>query len=66
MLDALDGWQRELGFTLIAVDHRPDILRRLCPSIIAIEDGVIVARGDWQSLIANPATPSLGRLLDPA
>ena len=65
LLDALDDWQRELGFTLIAVDHRPDILRRLCPSIIAIEDGVIVARGDWQSLIANPATPSLRRLLEP-
>jgi ABC-type sulfate/molybdate transport systems ATPase subunit len=66
LIEALDDWQRGLNFTLIAVDHRPEILRRLCSRAIAIEHGKIVAQGDWNSLVAAPATPSLARLLAPA
>jgi ABC-type sulfate/molybdate transport systems ATPase subunit len=63
LIAALDEWQRALKFTLITVDHRPDLLRRLCPTAISIERGRIVAQGDWHSLIARPATKSMARLL---
>jgi molybdate transport system ATP-binding protein len=63
LVDAILQWHRELGFTLIAVDHRPDILEKLCARAIAIEGGRIVQEGSWPELTAAPATPMLARLL---
>ena len=63
LVDAILQWQRELGFTLIVVDHRADILERLCTRAAAIEDGRIVQEGTWLELAAAPATPMLARLL---
>ncbi len=48
---------------LIAVDHRADILERLCTRAAAIESGRIVQQGTWPDLTAAPATPLLARLL---
>lgn len=61
---ALDEWQRRLSFILIAVDHRAEILTRLCPRVAAIERGKIIQQGDWNSLATSPATPGLARLLE--
>ncbi len=63
LVDAILQWHRALGFTLIAVDHRADILAKLCPRAIAIEDGRVVQAGAWSELTAAPATPKLARLL---
>ena len=63
LVDDLLTWQAALGFTLIAVDHRHEILRRLCPRAIAIERGIVVQEGTWEELTAAPATPGLARLL---
>ncbi len=63
LLDAILQWHRALGFTLIAVDHRVDILEKLCTRAIAIEDGRVVQEGAWPELTAAPATPKLARLL---
>jgi molybdate transport system ATP-binding protein len=63
LVDDLIAWQAALGFTLIAVDHRHEILNRLCPRAIAIEHGVVVQDGTWDELNAAPATPALARLL---
>src|SRR6202166_3280585 len=63
LVDAILQWHRELGFTLIAVDHRADILERLCTRAAAIERGRIVQEGSWPELTAAPATPTLARLL---
>jgi molybdate transport system ATP-binding protein len=63
LVDDLVAWHAALGFTLIAVDHRPEILKLLCPHAIAIEGGVIVQEGTWEELSAAPATPALARLL---
>ncbi len=65
LIDALLEWHRSLGFTLIAVDHRAEILERLCPRACAIESGRIVQEGSWPAIAANPATPLLARLLAP-
>ena len=62
---ALAEWQRTIGFTLIAVDHRREILERLCPRAIAIEHGRVVQEGAWSDLATAPATPALARLLAP-
>ncbi len=61
---ALDEWRRRLGFILIAVDHRAEVLTPLCPRVAAIERGKIVQQSDWNSLAASPATPGLARLLE--
>jgi len=65
LTQALVEWQRELGFTLIAVDHRSEILQRLCPRVLVIEHGRAVQEGDWKSVTERPATPLLERLLAP-
>jgi ABC-type glutathione transport system ATPase component len=63
LVDAILQWHRELGFTLIAVDHRAEILEQLCTRAAAIEDGRIVQEASWPELTASPATPTLARLL---
>ncbi len=66
LIAALDEWQRRLGFMLLAVDHRAEILARLCPQVAAIERGRVVQQGDWNAIIAAPATPALAQLLTSA
>jgi molybdate transport system ATP-binding protein len=55
-------WHRELRFTLVAVDHRLEILEKLCKSVSVIEAGRVVQQGDWPTLRAQPATPRLAQL----
>lgn len=63
LVNAILEWQRRLGFMLIAVDHRPEILGRLCTRVAVIEAGRIVQEGSWPEVTAAPATPLLARLL---
>jgi ABC-type sulfate/molybdate transport systems ATPase subunit len=65
LIDTLLEWHRSLGFTLIAVDHRAEILERLCTRASVIESGRIVQEGSWPEIAAKPATPLLSRLLAP-
>jgi ABC-type sulfate/molybdate transport systems ATPase subunit len=65
LLAAIGGWQRELGFTLVVVDHDADILARLAPRVLAIENGRTIQDGRWDELRMRPATPLLERLLAP-
>jgi ABC-type sulfate/molybdate transport systems ATPase subunit len=65
LTQALTHWQRQLGFTLIAVDHRSDILQGICPRVIVMERGRVVQEGAWSDLSAAPATPLVERLLAP-
>lgn len=62
----LTEWRAALGFSLIAVDHQPEVLRQLCPGrVIAIEAGKVVQDGTWEQLHANPATDLLRSQLAP-
>ena len=64
LIDDLLFWNRTLGFSMIAVDHQAEVLKRLCPEYaIALEAGEIVQRGEWSELYAAPATPLLRSLL---
>lgn len=66
LIDDLVFWNRTLGFTMIAVDHQAEVLRRLCPAqAVVLEAGGIVQRGSWESLYTAPATPLLQSLLAP-
>ncbi len=65
LLDALAHWHKALGFTMLVVDHEPEVLERVCPQTIAIENGRIVAHASWNELRGNPATPLLAQLLAP-
>jgi ABC-type sulfate/molybdate transport systems ATPase subunit len=65
LLEALARWQRELRFTLLAVDHQAEVLERLCPRVVAIEDGRVVQDATWDELRTRPATSALARLLAP-
>ena len=65
-IDDLTFWRQTLGFTMMAVDHQANVLRRLCPDqIIVLEQGKVVQRGTWETLYGEPATPLLQSLLRP-
>jgi ABC-type sulfate/molybdate transport systems ATPase subunit len=66
LIDDLIFWSRQIGFSMIAVDHQAEVLQRLCPQqAIVIEQGKVVQRGSWCELHKSPATPLLGSLLAP-
>jgi ABC-type sulfate/molybdate transport systems ATPase subunit len=66
LIDDLIFWSRHIGFSMIAVDHQAEVLKRLCPQqAIVLEQGRIVQRGCWNQLYNAPATPLLGSLLAP-
>jgi molybdate transport system ATP-binding protein len=63
LTDALIEWQATIGFTLVAVDHRPEMLERLCGRVAVIESGRIVQEGSWATLKETPTTVLTARLL---
>ncbi|HKV53358.1 MAG TPA: ATP-binding cassette domain-containing protein [Candidatus Binataceae bacterium] len=63
LIDALLEWQGTLNFILIAVDHRVDVLSRLCSQAAVIEKGQVVQHDSWDQLKARPATALTARLL---
>ena len=66
LIDDLIFWSRQIGFSIIAVDHQAEVLKRLCPQqAIVLEQGRVVQRGNWSELCNAPATPLLGSLLAP-
>jgi ABC-type sulfate/molybdate transport systems ATPase subunit len=66
LIDDLVFWAQSIGFSMIAVDHQAEVLKRLCPQqAIVLEQGRIVQRGTWSQLYSAPATPLLGSLLAP-
>jgi molybdate transport system ATP-binding protein len=66
LIDDLVLWSKKLGFSMIAVDHQADVLRRLCPEMaVVLEHGQVVQRGSWIDLCTSPATPVLRSLLAP-
>jgi ABC-type sulfate/molybdate transport systems ATPase subunit len=66
LIDDLLLWRKSIGFSMIAVDHQAEVLRRLCPDrAIVMEQGRAVQQGSWDELYAAPATPLLQSLLNP-
>jgi ABC-type sulfate/molybdate transport systems ATPase subunit len=65
LLASILEWQRELGFTLLVVDHEADVLERICARAIVVEAGHVVQDATWETLRSSPATPLLGQLLAP-
>src|SRR5258707_14968433 len=66
LIDDLIFWAQNIGFSMIAVDHQVEVLKRLCPQqAIVMEQGRIVQRGSWSALSKAPATPLLESLLAP-
>lgn len=62
----LAAWRTELGFSLIAVDHQPEVLRQLCPErVMAMEAGRVVQEGSWTTMYGEPATALLRSQLAP-
>ena len=66
LIEDLLDWSRQIGFSMIAVDHQSEVLERLCPNrVIALEAGSMVQQGRWTALRAAPATEQLRSLLAP-
>jgi molybdate transport system ATP-binding protein len=66
LIEDLIFWSQQIGFSMIAVDHQAEVLKRLCPQqAIVLEQGRVVQRGSWSELCNAPATPLLGSLLAP-
>jgi ABC-type sulfate/molybdate transport systems ATPase subunit len=66
LIDDLLLWSQSIGFSMIAVDHQAEVLRRLCPArAVVLEEGQIKQQGSWEELYQTPATPLLRSLLSP-
>lgn len=66
LIDDLVFWSQTMGFSMIAVDHQAEVLRRLCPQqVVVLEQGKIIQQGTWEELCAAPATALLRSLLAP-
>src|SRR5215470_2986099 len=66
LIDDLLFWSRNMGFSMIAVDHQAEVLQRLCPGrAVVLEQGKIVQQGPWKELCCAPATALLKSLLAP-
>src|SRR5258708_9060417 len=66
LIDDLVFWAQTIGFSMIAVDHQAEVLKRLCPKqAIVIEQGKIVQQNTWDELYKSPGTPLLRSLLAP-
>lgn len=66
LIDDLVFWSRTIGFSMIAVDHQAEVLRRLCPQqVVVLEQGRAVQHASWEELCSAPATPLLRSLLSP-
>jgi ABC-type sulfate/molybdate transport systems ATPase subunit len=65
LIGDLLAWSRDLGFSIIAIDHQADILERICPRALVLEKGRVVQEGAWEELHGSPATPLLKSLLEP-
>jgi ABC-type sulfate/molybdate transport systems ATPase subunit len=65
LLDALMVWRREIGFSMIVVDHDSEILERLCSRVAVISRGRIVQEGTWAAVRAAPVDGLLDSLLRP-
>ncbi|MGH9414620.1 MAG: ATP-binding cassette domain-containing protein [Terriglobales bacterium] len=63
MLEALLGWRAEIGFTLIAVDHQPEVLEQMTEAVVWMEQGRAQASESWESL-RRRREPALQRLLE--
>src|SRR6266853_2277368 len=60
LIDDLIFWSETMGFSMIAVDHQAEVLRRLCPrQAVVLEQGRMVQQGKWEELLRAPATPLL-------
>ena len=65
LLDDLKAWKERLGFAMIVVDHRAEVLEHLSPDVVAIEEGKVVQSGTWEQLRKAPNTGLLRKLLLP-
>ena len=66
LIDDLVFWSQTIGFSMIAVDHQAEVLRRLCPQqAVVLEEGKIVQQSTWEELSRAPATELLRSLLAP-
>ncbi len=65
LLGTLREWHAQLGFGLLVVDHDVEVIERICPRTLVLEDGRVVQSGTWDELRAQPATTLLAALLAP-
>jgi energy-coupling factor transport system ATP-binding protein len=58
--DALDRAARSSGTGILIVEHKTDLLARLCDEIVVLDGGRIVDRGGTDRVLADPALQSWG------
>ena len=68
MADRLTALQHEAGCTTVVIDHDLRLVRRLARRIIVLSFGHLLADGDWDDVVADPAVVAayLGRTPGPA
>ncbi len=65
LIGGLLDWKREIGFSMIVVDHQSEILELLCSCVAVIDGGRVVQQGSWDAIRAAPFDAGLRQLLEP-
>ena len=65
LIGDLLAWKREIGFSMIVVDHESEILERLCSRVAVVSKGRVIQQATWSEVRAQPADSELQALLRP-
>jgi branched-chain amino acid transport system ATP-binding protein len=58
VLDLIEGLKAGGDRTILLVEHKMDVVRRLADRIIVLQDGTLIADGDPAQVVASPAVQS--------
>ena len=64
ILNLLDALRCDLGLTYLFISHDLAVVERLCDAICVMRAGMLIERGQTETLLSRPREPYLQRLLD--
>jgi branched-chain amino acid transport system ATP-binding protein len=66
ILDLIEQLKQEGDKTILLVEHKMDVVRRLADRIVVLQDGTLIADGDPATVVASPAVQNAYLGLAPA
>jgi branched-chain amino acid transport system ATP-binding protein len=66
VLDLIDSLKQERDKTILLVEHKMDVVRRLADRVVVLQDGALIADGEPGEVVASPAVQNAYLGLAPA
>jgi energy-coupling factor transport system ATP-binding protein len=60
VVDALERAARASGAGILIIEHKTELLGRLCDEVVALDGGMVVRRGPAADVLADATLPELG------